>query len=215
MHGFIVPLWLYNESKLWWFVSIVAATLFFVWFQQRFFVSDILYYNTYGEQLSLETIDIIIGQAKKYSWLGYAVVPLLILLRICYTTVCLYIASLFNEERLEMESCFNIALKADVAFVFAGLFGIIYQLIVPSTNLMELTSNPFSIIYFLNMEGIPIYLLYPIGLINAFEVFYWFLLIVLVRYQYKYSYSNSFKFVAISYGSGLLLIILVLTLISI
>ena len=208
-------MWLYNESKLWWFVSIVAATLFFVWFSQRFFMSDILYYNTYGEQLSLETIDGIIGQAKKYSWLGYITAPLLILLRICYTTVCLYIASLFNEERPGMGSWFNIALKADFAFVFAGLFGVIYHLMVPSNNLLELSSNPFSILYFLNIEGIPPYLLYPIGLVNIFEFFYWFLLIILVRYRYKWSYSNSFKYVAQSYGSGLLLIILVLILIFI
>jgi len=208
-------MWLYNESKLWWFVIIIAATLFFVWFQQMFFVSDALYYNTYGEQISFETIDGLIGQAKKYSWLGYVAAPLLILLRICYVAGCLYVASLFNEEKLEMNSCFNIALKADIAFVLAGFSNIVYHLIVPSANLMELSSNPFSITYFLNMEGIPPYLLYPIGLVNLFEFFYWFLLIILVRYQYKCSYSNGFKFVALSYGSGLLLIVLVLILIFI
>ena len=209
-------MWLYDESKLLWFVLIVAATLFFVWFSQTFFVSDILYYNTYGEQLSLETIDGIIGQAKRYSWLGYVIAPLMILLRVCYATVCLYVASLFNsDDKLNLGSCFNIALKADVAFVFAGLFGIIYHLIVPSINLAELSSSPFSVLYFLNMEAIPPYFLYPIGLINVFEFFYWFLLIILVRYRYRSSYSKSFNFVAASYGSGLLLIILVLTLIAI
>lgn len=205
--------WLYNEPKLRWFLFLGAATLFFVWYQQTFFISDTLYYNTYGDQLSIETIDSLIGDAKKYAWLGYVSAPFVLLIRITFTTLCFYTALFFKNVESKFCFCFNIALKADVSFVFLGLFNIIYHLAVPAENLVDLSGNPLSLIYYMDIESIPRYLLYPIGLINLFEFLYWGLLISLIKYKYKFSVSESFKFVFSSYGVGLLLLALVFTLI--
>lgn len=205
--------WLYSEPKLTWFLFLVTATLFYVWYQHTFFISDILYYNTYGDQLSLETIDSIIGNSKKYAWLGYISAPFVLLIRITFTALCFYTALFFKNVESKFSSCFNIALKADVSFVFFGLFNIIYHLAVPAESLMDLAGNPLSLIFYLNVESLPRYLLYPIGLINLFEFLYWGLLISLIKYRYKFSVSESFKFVLSSYGVGLMLLALVLTLI--
>lgn len=204
---------LYNQSKYKWLLFLIAATLFFVWYQQTFFISDTLYYNTYGDQLSIETIDSIIGNAKKYAWLGYVLAPFVLLIRITFTTLCLYTALFFKNIESNFSSCFNMALKADVSFVLLGLFNIIYHLAVPVENLMDLAGNPLSLIYYLDVESIPKYLLYPIGLINLFEFIYWGLLISLINYRYKLSVSESFKLVLSSYGAGLLLLALAFTLI--
>lgn len=204
---------LYNQSKYQWLLFLIAATLFFVWYQQTFFISDILYYNTYGDQLSLETIDSIIGNSKKYAWLGYISAPFVLLIRITFTTLCFYTALFFKNIESNFSSCFNIAIKADVSFVFLGLFNIIYHLAVPAENLIDLAGNPLSLIYYMNMDSIPKYLLYPIGLINLFEFLYWGLLISLIKYRYKFSVSESFKFVLSSYGVGLLLLAMLFTLI--
>lgn len=179
----------------------------------NFFISDTLYYNTYGDQLSIETIDSIIGNAKKYAWLGYVLAPFVLLIRITFTTLCLYTALFFKNIESNFSSCFNMALKADVSFVLLGLFNIIYHLAVPVENLMDLAGNPLSLIYYLDVESIPKYLLYPIGLINLFEFIYWGLLISLINYRYKLSVSESFKLVLSSYGAGLLLLALAFTLI--
>jgi len=205
--------WFVEVSKLWWLLFLIAATLFFVWYQQTFFISDTLYYNTYGDQLSIETIDSIIGNAKKYAWLGYVLAPFVLLIRITFTTLCLYTALFFKNIESNFSSCFNMALKADVSFVLLGLFNIIYHLAVPVENLMDLAGNPLSLIYYLDVESIPKYLLYPIGLINLFEFIYWGLLISLINYRYKLSVSESFKLVLSSYGAGLLLLALAFTLI--
>ena len=206
-------IWLYNQSKHQWLLFLVAVTLFFVWYQQTYFISDTLYYNTYGDQLSIETIDSMIGNTKKYAWVGYISAPFVLIIRITFTTVCLYTTLFFKNVESKFSSCFNIALKADVSFVFLGLFNIIYHLAVPAENLMDLAGNPLSLIYYLDAECLPKYLLYPIGLINLFEFLYWGLLISLIKYKYKFSVAESFKFVLSSYGVGLLLLVLVFTLI--
>jgi hypothetical protein len=205
--------WFIEVSKLWWLLFLVAATLFFVWYQRNFFISDTLYYNTYGDQLSIETIDSMIGNTKRYAWLGYVSAPIILLLRVSFTSLCFYTAFFFKNIDSSFSSCFNISLKADVSFVFFGLFNIIYHLAVPAESLMDLAGNPLSLIYYLDVESIPRYLLYPIGLINLFEFFYWGLLISLIKYRYKFSVSESFKFVFSSYGVGLLLLTLIFTLI--
>lgn len=206
---------LYNQSKYQWLLFIVAATLFFVWYQRTFFISDILYYNTYGDQLSVETIDSIIGNVNKYAWLGYISTPFVLLIRITFTTLCLYIGFFFKNIESNISSCFNIALKAEVSFVFLGLFNIIYHLVVPVDNLMDLTGNPLSLIYYLDLESLPRYLLYPIGIINFFAFLYWGLLVLLIKSQYRFLNTESLIFVLSSYGAGLLLIALLLTLIII
>ncbi|MCL2502185.1 MAG: hypothetical protein FWE99_03530 [Bacteroidales bacterium] len=205
--------WIYNESKLWWFLSLMGATVVFTWLQQTFFVSDILYYNTYGDQLSMETIELMIGGAKKYAWVTYLATPLLLLLRVTLVACCFYIALFLKNENSDFASCFNITLKSDTAFLLFGLFNMTYQLLVPATNLTELAANPVSLMYYLNVEKIPGYLLYPIGLVNLSEFFYWGMMAGLVRFRYNISLSKSLSFILESYGTGLLLMILIFALI--
>jgi len=205
--------WLYNESKLWWFLFLAGITIVFIWLQQTFFLSDSLYYNTYGDQLSVDTIELLIGNAKKYSWISYLVTPLLLLLRVTLVACCFYTALFFKNEKSEFVSCFNIALKSDTVFVLFGLFGIVYHLIVPANNLTELAANPVSLLYYIDVESYPQYMLYPLSLINLSEFSYWCLMVCLVCYRYKFSGSDSFFFVFQSYGVGLLLMILIFALI--
>ena len=206
-------MWLYNESKLWWFLFLAGATIIFIWLQQTFFVSDILYYNTYGDQLSIDTIELMIGGAKKYAWVSYLVAPLLLLLRVTLVACCFYTALFFKNEKSDFASCFNIALKSDTVFLMFGLFNIVYQLIVPANNLTELSASPTSLLYYIDIESIPKYLLYPVGLMNLSELFYWVLMAGLVRYRYKFSTSESLSFIFNSYGVGLLLMVLIFALI--
>ena len=205
--------WLYNESKLWWFLFLTGTTIVFIWLQQAFFVSDILYYNTYGDQLSMDTIEMLIGSAKKYAWTSYLIAPLLLLLRVTLVAGCFYTALFFRNEKSDFSSCFNIALKADTVFLLFGLFNIIYHSIVPPVDLTELAANPMSLLYYVNVETIPKYLLYPLGLVNLSEFCYWGVMVGLVRYRYRFSTQDSFSFVVQSYGIGLLLMVLMFALI--
>ena len=207
--------WLYNESKLWWLLFLLGATLVYTWLQQTFFVSDILYYNTYDDRLSIETIELMIGSANRYGWLSYIITPLLLLLRVTLVACCFYTTLFFKNEKFEFESCYNIALKSDTAFLVFGLFNLMYRIAVPATNLMELSGNPVSLLYYVHAENVPQYLLYPLGLINLGEFFYWGLMVGLIRFRYKYAPSEAFSFVLSSYGVGLLAMTLFFALILI
>jgi len=205
--------WLYHESKLWWFLLLMGATLVLIWIKQSFFVSDVLYYNTYGDQLSIETIEMIIGSAKKYGWASYVFSPLLLLLRVTMVGCCFYIVLFFKNEKPDFSSCLNIALKSDTVFLLFSLYHLIYHLIVPVTYLADLSLSPLSFLYYIDVQNVPQYLLYPLSLINVSELLYWGLMVGLVRYKYRFSTSDSFFFILYSYGVGLLIMVLLFAII--
>ena len=203
-----------NYPKMKWLLILIIAALIFTWIQQQNNFSEALYYNTYGDSLSIETIDNMISVAKKYSWSVYLVTPVMLLLRICFTSLLFYIALYFRDIKSNFGSCFNIAIKADTAFLFVGLLNIIYFTFVPIETLADIMT-PFSLAYFIDMTSIPPYIIYPLGLINLGEIIYWILLVIMVRYQYKMSISDSLWFIVSSYGVGLLLLSLTIALIVI
>ena len=201
-------------SKSRWLLLIIIATLIFTWIQQRYNLSEVLFYNTYGDSLSIETIDNMIAVAKKYSWSAYLLVPIVMLLRMLFASVCFYVALFLRDIKSDFASCFNIAIKADTAFLLLGFLNIIYFSFSHVLTLTDIVS-PFSLSYFLDLTSIPQYILYPLGLLNVGEVIYWILLVMLIRYRYKMSASDSLWFILTSYGVGLLLISLILALIVI
>lgn len=204
--------WLLDESKLWWFLLLVGATVVIIWLQQTFFISDVLYYNTFGDQLSIDTIEMMIGGAKKYAWTSYIVLPILLLLRVTLTACCFYTALFFRNDKPDFASCFNVSLKADTVFFFFGFLNLIYQVVIPANNLTDLSANPLTLLYYLDTENIPKYLLYPLGLVNVAESFYWALMVGLIHYRFKFSLVGSFYFILKSYGIGLILMALIFSL---
>lgn len=134
--------WIYYESKLWWFLFLVTSTIFSAWLNQTYVLTDTIYYNTYGEQFSMETIESMIESARRYSWIAYIAVFGIIIIRVLFTSICLYFAVFFKDMKESFETCFNIALKADAIFLVALLFNLLYQGLVSSRDLIELSSNP-------------------------------------------------------------------------
>lgn len=210
-----IPVTQTKESIFWWLLFLILATIFLTWYNQYFIVSDTLYYNTYGEKLSLETIATIIENTKKYAWISYILAPMTVILRILFTAVCLYTGSFFRNRTVEFTACYKAALYSDTIFLTGGLIHIILLLFLPPESIQDLSGNPFSLLYYLDIENIPHYLLYPAGLLNVYEIAYWVVLALWIQKLQKSSFVESIYFVLSTYGLGLLLIALVFTLILI
>ncbi len=141
--------------------------------------------------------------------------PFVIIIRILYISTCIYAGCFFSNKEYKFSTIWGIAVYADTVFVLATLFNIFYLIFFPPATISKISLNPTSILYYLNLENIPPYLLYPIGLINLFEFLYWGVLAYYISKLFKYSYIDSLGFIYKTYGVGLLLVILILTLIII
>ena len=172
-----------------------------------------LFYQTFSQQLSLSRIDKMLELSKKWQWVGYAILPIIILLRVFYTTIFLYIGVFLTELKIEFGKLFKVALLADFVFVLAALAKLVILIFFKEVSTLEdLQFQPLSVMELLDSNTIDTLFVYPLGLLNIFELGYflvlaWLLIAVLneANEERPVKYGKSLQIVTVSYGSGLLL----------
>lgn len=180
---------------------------------QYLFFTDVLLQQTYGGQLAFERISEMFVLSRKWQWVGHAIIPFVILLRIFYTSVFLYIGIFFTELKVEFGKLFKIALLADFVYVLSGLAKLVILIFFKEVNTLEdLQFQPLSVMELLNAKSIDPLFVYPLSLINVFELGYflvlaWLLVSVIneANEERSVNYGKSLKLVTASYGSGLFL----------
>ena len=159
---------------------------------------------------------------KKYQWMGYAVIPLIILMRIFYTSVFLYIGVFFTEFKVEFSKLYKTALLADFVYVFSSFSRLIILIFFKEVNtLNDLQIQPLSVMELLHARGMDPLFSYPLSLLNIFELFYFLILAKLLvnviqeaNNERTIKFSQSLKLVTAYYGSGLLLWVLLVMFIT-
>lgn len=177
------------------------------------FVSDILYYQTYGEQLALSRIDKMVELSKKWEWLGYVSIPIILFVRVAFTSLCLYIGIFFVEIDLKFSVLFKIALLAEFVYFVSGFAKLIVFIFFKEVStLNDLQFTPFSLLNIFDKNAIDPLFVHPLGMLNIFNLVYFLVLAWLLKdlineekENLSQKYGGALKLVVTSYGSGLLL----------
>ncbi|MFW5700990.1 MAG: hypothetical protein ACOCWM_04810 [Cyclobacteriaceae bacterium] len=180
---------------------------------QYLFIEDYLYYQTFGEQITSDQITKMLQISKKYYWLGYVFVPIIILIRVISTSIFLYIGVFFTNLKIEFSKLFKVALLADFIFVLSGLAKLIILIFFKEVSTLEdLQFTPLSVMEFLDYGKVDPLFIYPLSLLNVFELLYFLVLAWLLvsaineaNQERSVNFGKSLKLVTASYGSGLLL----------
>ena len=163
--------------------------------------------NFYSEQLAKQQLEQLLESQQKWAWLGYAILPLLILIRTSLVSFCLSIGLFLYdiENKIQFKQFFRIALIGEFVLVFVGVFKLVYfYFIKTEVTLQELQQfYPLSYINFLDVENLEPWLVYPLQTINLFEITYFFVLVYGMHKLLKNNYWKSFEITAASYGTGL------------
>ncbi|GHT21765.1 hypothetical protein AGMMS4957_11000 [Bacteroidia bacterium] len=192
-----------NFSPFYFFCLYSALFIILTAVSNYLLYDDALYYESLGDRLDIARIDEIIKQQKFFQKIGYGIVPIQLLLRIFYTSVCLIIGALLSEQNLNFSQCFNIAIKADIIFLLELFVKIDYFAIAGINSLEEMNIRLFSVLQLAGAKET--WMLYPLSLLNIFELVYWILLAIFLSNYTKKSFGYSIGFVAKTYGLGLLL----------
>ncbi len=190
-------------------ISIIFLTLLIVIAIKYLLNSDKLFYNFYSQQLAQEQVEKIIESQQKWGWVGYFVIPLMVLIRTSLVAICLSIGMFFYnmEHPFKFKQFFRIAIIGEFVLVLVGYFKLGYFYFIKTDyTLQDLQQYyPLSYINFLDLEKIQPWLAYPLQTINLFEIAYFFVLVYGLWKLLKNNYTKSLEIVAISYGSGLLI----------
>ena len=183
---------------------------------QNILYIDKLYYDSLLEQISYEKIQEISSQAEKWSWVSYAIIPLIYFIKFSLVSTCLYIGAFFMNKRLKFSALFLLAIKAETVFIFLSLFKIIWFSIFNTDYSYTdvATFSPMSLLSIVGMESVDKIWHYPLQVFSLFEVIYWFVLAFGVKELLEKDLAPSFKLVLSSYGLGLLSWIVVIMFIT-
>lgn len=167
-------------------------------------------YNLYVENLTRKQVNAVFKFQDKWDWLGYAIIPLLILIRSSLVSLCLSVGLFFydsEEDEVKFNQLFRVALLGEFVLVLVGYFKFLYFAFIKTEYTLQDVQQfyPFSYTNFLDLESIQPWLIYPLQTINLFEIAYFFVLVYGLHKLLKNKYLKTFEIVAVSYGTGLLI----------
>lgn len=123
---------------------IVCLVLFIITFLiKRILLTEDLVYNLYSEQLTQEIIDQILKSQQKWEWVGYLVIPLVVLLRSSLVAICLSVGMFFYnmEHTIKFKHFFKIALVGEFVLVLVGFFKLGYFYFIKTDYTLKKSIN--------------------------------------------------------------------------
>lgn len=192
-------------------LSMVSQYLF-----NTLIVTDDLLYDFYSETVSVERITEILSSRKNYSWPSFVIPPVFFLVKFCLIAVCFSIVALLIGLNLEFTYLFYCATVSELVLVFPSIVKLLWFLFFQTNYTLEDIKyfSPFSVVSFFDFKDLDPLLIYPLRLLNGFEVLYWLSLAFLLKNSLKKDLLGSLSFVASSYGIALLVWVVIVTFIS-
>ena len=186
------------------FSCVVHIIVLFI--QQEYVLTNTVYYNTLGEQLTVERIDAFLQTRQKWAWLGYVIIPLTVGLQALLISICLGTGAILLDYKVRFGALFGMVVKALAIFAVGRVLFMLVALFTEVRNLDDLLqADVFSLLGWIGKDGIPDWLLYPLSVVNVFEVLFWLLLAGGMGYLLQRRWLRMIGFVAATYGIGLLL----------
>jgi len=194
-------------------------TLFYVLFNliiNEFIITNEFYYNSLGEQLSIERIDEILNLKQKWNWITYLFIPVTLLIKYSLIAFCLDVGAVISGYRISFKKLFQVVMIADLVFLLAQLLRTIILWITDINSLTEIQYFlPFSLLSLFDVKELDVWFIYPLQVINVFEIVYWFILALGLKIVFEKKFSKMFRLVLSSYGTGLVIWIMVVMFLSI
>ncbi len=185
------------------FFSLVALNLLFSEAGTYFLKINELVYNNLSEQLTLKQIEDYFATQARWRWVQYVLPPVVLYLKTTIMAWILAIGGFFYGVSLPHKKYWKIVLQAEFVFLLSAVFKILWFVFIQTSFSLEELQQfiPFSLQSVLDTSTIPLWALYPLQLLNAFEVVYWIIIILLINQATKT--KKGFGVVLASYGPAL------------
>jgi hypothetical protein len=156
---------------------------------------------------------------NKWQWVSYAVIPLFLLIKATIIASILYVGAFFySKAKVTFKSLFHAVVKAEFVFLAVGIAKIIWFYFFQTSYTLEDLQYfyPLSALNIVGYEGLDAWFIYPLQILNLFELVYW---LVLAFFIGKLAFTEKekgkpmdlgLKIVASSYGSALLLWVVII-----
>jgi hypothetical protein len=198
------------------FLTIVIFTLLMAFLCNQFLVSDNLYYNSFAEQLTADKIDALIDQTHRWAWLGYVFIPIIYLLKFSVIALVLLSGFFFANKKVRFSLLFKAVMLAEIPFLLVPLIKLFWFLFIQTHYTFQDLQYffPLSALQLFEIEKLSLWEIYPLQLLNLFELVYWISMAYWLKRLLHITISSGMEMVMASYGTSLLIWVVFITFLS-
>ena len=200
------------------FIFIISVSLFTHYLNKYVLENEEVLLVYLSEKLNAKQIENFFNFQKKWQWFSCAIIPIILLIKTSIISSVLYIGTFFySKAKVTFKQLFNAVIKAEFVFLLVGVAKIIWFYFFQTNYTLEDLQYfyPLSALNIVGYKGLDNWFIYPLQVLNLFELAYWLLLSYFIG---KLAFTEKdkgkpmdlgFKIVASSYGSALLLWVVV------
>ncbi len=164
------------------FLLLTLLTVVFTFLSKELLNTDGLVANSLAEQLTSEQLNKVLNFNEKWQWVGYALIPIFLLIKIAIIAAVIDIGCFFLNKEIKYKRLFYLVTKAEFIFllviVFKTAWFYVFQQDYDLDDLQYF--YPLSALNIIGYQGLEAWFIYPMQVINVFELAYWFLLALLI-----------------------------------
>jgi hypothetical protein len=189
------------------FIVLVVCTIAIGYGSKTLLDTDTLLLNSLAEQLTQEQLEQTLNQQSKWQWVGYAIIPILLLLKISITAAIIDVGCFFFDKEIKYKTVFNIVVKAEFVFLLVIVFKTVWFYVFQQDYGLNDLQNfyPLSALNITGYNGLETWFIYPFQVLNLFEIAYWFILAYLLGKKLHIKTEKSLNIIASSYGVSLVI----------
>ena len=201
------------------FLVLVVLTYLLGYLMNMLLEGDKLLLNSLANQLSAKQIEEFLNFQDKWQWVSYGLIPLFILIKTTIIASILYVGAFFySKTKLTFKPLFHAVIKAEFVFLAVGVAKIIWFYFFQTSYTLEDLQYfyPLSALNIIGYEGLDAWFIYPLQVLNLFELAYWLVLaffignLALTEKDKGKPMDLGLKIVASSYGRALLLWVVII-----
>lgn len=196
-----------NKKNLLLYVLLNSLFIGLPVFSNKLLDFDAILSNSLSYELTQDQLIDYFKLKKDLDWTRYLIMPIILFIKLCLIAGILDIGCFFFEKEIKYNQLFHLVVKAEFVFLGVIVFKTGWFFFFEQNYTLEDLQYfyPLSLINLVDYREYKTWFIYPLQIINLFEIVYWFVLANLLGKSLKFSTEKSLTIIASSYGIGLLI----------
>lgn len=209
----------FRLNKWYLLIGIVLINFIIIYLSRLLLINEMVFYNTYSEQLSYDRSVELFEDLKKYSWIGYAFMPVVILIKFSLISIIIYTGVFFCDlhERISFRNVIGVVIASEIVFLIASVVKFLwFYFFEGNYDLNDMNFfYPLSLSNLFSQSEVDKIWIFPLQILNLFQLIYILLLSYGLYAQTGIQQVKTEKAVLISYLPGLVIWVALIMFLSI
>ena len=158
------------------FSGVVMLNFLILFLSQATLINEIVFFNTYSEQLTYDRAMELFSKMKSFAWVSYIITLVLMLLKFSAISVLLYIGVFFSDlhKEITLRQIFKVVIISELVFISASIAKLLWFIFFAGNYTLDDMSffYPLSLINLFNRAEVATYWIYPLQTVNIFQLLY-------------------------------------------